>query len=267
MYDTMVIRGRNRQLRRRPHLQPAFTLVEVLVSVLIISILIAMLLPSLRAVRRQSRAVKCQIHMRSVAFNLQAFVSPAIPMDRGDDETDPNLTGDSAWLETFQESQYRVDEFWDRSASSVDADTETLGIMSCPEVSGTIRLRSGRDCREGAVAPADLVAYAFNLRLDRAEARIGDRWITRRVRLNDQILQKSMLPLLWDSDGRVAANRQISPHYSAPPGDPDAPYGSGREWFPAVTRHGRLQVAFVGGEVVSSDDPLSEGSWLWAFNP
>lgn len=247
--------------------QPAFTLIELIVTLSLVAILIAFLLPSLRSVRRQSRALKCQINLRSVAFEFQAFLTPSIPMDRGNDDADRRLGSNRVWLETFQETQYRVDEFWDRPDSSFQGTVEQLGVMACPEVAGEIQLRSGETCRNGAVTPAPSVSYALNLRLDRAEVKNGDVWMTRQAPLNENILNRTLIPLIWDIDGRVADQRLITPHFSAPPGEAAAPYGSGDVWFPNLARHRTLQVAFTSGEVLTTKDPLKESSWAWTFNP
>lgn len=244
-----------------------FTLIEILVTLSLIAILMAILIPSLKAVRGQSRSLKCRINMRSVAFEYQAFLTPEVPMNRGNDESDPNLGGNRFWLETFQETQYRIDEFWDRPSDLVEGVTDDLGIMACPEVRGEVQLRSGKACRGGAVTPSRNVSYAMNLRLDRAERKLGEVWFTEHVRLSDSILTMQLVPLIWDIDGQIAADRRITPHYSAPPGESGTPYSAGNEWFPAFSRHGYLQVAFTSGEVLSTADPLKETSWNWTFNP
>lgn len=251
-------------LRRSHH--RAFTLIELLMTLAIIIMLVALLLPALKSVRARSRSFHCQLNLRSVAFDFGAYArTEAIPMDRGDDEHE--MRNGQFRLETFQESQYRVDEFWDRGSSPWVGDSTALGVMGCQEVRGTVQLTEGRRCRNGAVTPEEHVSYAMNLRLDRSEAKIGDQWVTRPVRLNDRILLLQQIPLIWDIDGLQAKERRITPHFSAPPGDEGAPYGRGQEWFPAMRRHGTLQVAFNSGEVLSSPEPLDERSWRWTYNP
>jgi len=245
----------------------AFTLIELLVTLSLISILIAILLPALRSVRGQSRALKCQINMRSVAFDFQAFLSPEIPMNRGNDEGDPTLGRDHYWLETFQETQYRIDEFWDRAGSNFRGSVNDLGVMACPEVAGDIQLRSGKTCRGGSVSPPRNVSYSMNLRLDHSEVKIGNMWGTQHARLSDNLFNKQLIPLIWDIDGIIPEKRLITPHYSAPPGVAGTPYSSGNEWFPSESRHGKLQVAFTSGEVLTSSDPLNEATWGWFDNP
>ncbi len=205
--------------------------------------------------------------MRSVAFDFQAFISPEIPMNRGEDENDPTLGRDHYWLETFQETQYRIDEFWDRAGSRFLGSVNDLGVMACPEVAGDIQLLSGKTCRGGSVSPARYVSYTMNLRLDHEEVKIANNWATRHTRLSDNLLNKQLIPLIWDIDGKIPEDRLITPHYSAPPGEPGTPYSSGNEWFPNADRHGRLQVAFTSGEVLTSDDPLNEPTWGWLVNP
>lgn len=207
------------------------------------------------------------MNLRSVCFDFEAFVSPVVLMDRGDDETAQGLGKDEFRLETFLESQYRIDEFWGRSESRVVISSRELGVMACPQLNVQVQLRSDTACRDGAVTPPRSVSYSLNLRLDRAEDKVNGIWVTRPVRLNDSILEVLSLPLIWDTDGEIAGARGITPHYSAPPGEPDGPYGRGREWFPDIGRHGQLQVGFVSGEVLTSKAPLDEANWQWAYNP
>lgn len=196
--------------------QGGFTLLEVLVTVAITIVLIALLLPALVSVRSRSRAFNCQMNLRSVCFDFEAFASPVVMMDRGDDETAPGLSRDQFRLETFLESQYQIHEFWSRPSSRMVMSTRELGVMACPEVNETVQLQSDTACRDGAVTPPQAVSYSMNLRLDRAEDTVNGIWVTRPVRLDDLVLQVPSLPLVWDTDGAVAAERSITAHYSAP---------------------------------------------------
>lgn len=252
---------------RRPS---AFTLIEVLVTLSIISLLLALLIPSLRSVRERSRAFACQSNLRGVAFDFEMFADPNLHGPRGDDAMDDRLSGRQFWLETFQESQYRIDEFWDRSGSTYQGPVESLGVMACAAVDGEITLRNSTPCRSGAVQPPQAVSFAFNLRLDHPEVKIkgSGSWGVQRRPLSDRVLSVGQgVPLLWDIDGAAAANRFVTPHYSAPPGDPEAPYADGTYWFPSLRHDGRMNVAFVSGEVLASDDPINERSWRWEYAP
>ncbi len=57
----------------------------------------------------------------------------------------------------------------------------------------------------------------------------------------------------------------MSPFYIAPPRPgADDPYSEGRYWSPSHRHNGKTNVSFVGGHVLSSDDPASEG-WNWDY--
>lgn len=247
--------------------RPAFTLVEVLLVLMLMTILITMMLPALSASRERSRAFGCMSNLRSVAFDFSIFVDPAIGLDRGDDEDDPQLGNGRIYMETFQESLYGIDEFWERPGSSFVGDTSDLGVMGCPSVRGQIQLLKDRACRSGAVGPRRSVSYAANLRLDRPEARVSDQWTVRQTWVSDRILQTALVPLFFDGDGREAESRSMTPHYAAPPVNPDAPYGDGHAWFPGMRHLDSMHVAFSGGEVLRSTDPLSHVTWRWDYRP
>lgn len=243
-----------------------FTLVELLVTISIIIILIGLLLPGLSKIRQRARNFECQMNLRSVAFDFQLFTNPVLHTNRGD------ATGSNTFLlETYQESQYKIDEFWDRPGTRFVGDVSNVAPMNCPEVKGEIKISANTSCRSGAVQPRRMVSYAFNLRLERPDIKKGDLWIIPTVKLSDKILTAPpLVPLLWDIDGYEAEKRDINPHYSAPPRDhesKDAPYDNGNQWFPSYRHQGLLQVAFVSGEVKSSKIPLDENTWRWNYVP
>lgn len=244
----------------------AFTLVELLVTLSIITILISLLVPGLFAVRSRSRAYACQVNLRSVSFDFNVFADSSLHGNRGDDTSSPTFR-----LETFQESQYRIDEFWRWAGTTFKGSVRDLGVMACSEVAGDVLIRSQTPCRGGAVQPARNISYAFNLRLDYPEVFRNKMWSTPPIRLSDRLLQtaqQDQIPLLWDIDGAVAEARDVTPHYSTAPSEPGRPYSDGRTWFPGRRHAGRMQIAALDGSVGETDAPLGPDSrWLWTFQP
>jgi prepilin-type processing-associated H-X9-DG protein len=79
------------------------------------------------------------------------------------------------------------------------------------------------------------------------------------------VLNHPYTPLLMDVDGTEAVARGLGSFYTAPPlRDDPSPYGDGRYWMPARRHGGRINVAFVGGHVLSSEDPERE-TWDWEY--
>jgi prepilin-type N-terminal cleavage/methylation domain-containing protein len=54
--------------------QAAFTLIELLVVISVISILMGILLPSLRAIRRQGKNIKCLHNVRQLGYAVQLYL-------------------------------------------------------------------------------------------------------------------------------------------------------------------------------------------------
>ena len=127
------------------HGSRAFTLVELLISISIVAVLLAILLPALGYAVRAARGFRCQISLRSVAFDFTVFADDQLHGDRGDD---PAAVGPRRFrLETFQESEYGIDEFWRYNGNTHQIpDTEKNDPMRCPAVRGQ---QIGRaSCRE-----------------------------------------------------------------------------------------------------------------------
>lgn len=245
----------------------AFTLIELLVSVAIIATLMALLLPGLGGTMRSARSFKCQMALRAVSFDFSIYADDMLHGDRGDDA---QLSRDRFRVETFQETQYRIDEFWAWGARQRVSLPDDAGNdpMRCPEVAGLVELRSAVPCSGGGVGPPANVSYGFNVRLHVNEVIDGrGRPRIRQVRLDSTILDEPDVPLAWDIDGAVAQANGVSPVFSGPALDSVAVFAGDRYWFPSPRHGGSLNVAFIDGRVESTRSPLSEPGWRWDFQP
>jgi len=232
----------------------------------VIAILISILAPMLSSSIERAREFKCQMAQRTVAFDFQLFADDQLHGDRGDDEGRRNFR-----IETFQESQYGVDEFWrwgnDLSAHETP-DSDGNDPMRCPSVRLPVTLRSNVSCSDGAVGPPQSISFGFNSRLNRAEI-IDSRGRPRSVAvtLNPSIMQRSDVPLLIDVDGQRAFELGVPAIYTAPSLDSQGPYAQDRFWFPGKRHSGRANVAFIDGHVKASEAPSQEPEWRWDYQP
>ena len=253
-------------IQNRPYTKRGFTLVELLVVMGVIALLIGILLPMLAGSIDRARAFKCQMSQRTVAFDFQLYADDQLHSDRGDENHSRTFT-----IETFQESQYGVDEFWrwgDDASAHQTPDDSGNDPMRCPSVKGPITLRNNAACSSGAVSPPQNISYGFNARLNRAE--ITDQHGRPRAvlaRLSPAILQESSVPLLLDVDGSRAFELGVMPIYTAPSLDSTGPYAYNRVWFPSTRHNGQANVAFIDGHVDSSSAPASEPDWRWEYQP
>lgn len=253
----------NRRIGRAPS---GFTLVETLVVLGVISALLGVLLPAVSMALATARGFRCQMSMRTVAFDFQLFADDQLHGDRGDDHNTRDFR-----VETFQESQYGVDEFWrwGQDVAQVELpDAEGNDPMRCPSVEAALVLRRNLACTSGAVGPPQAVSYGFNMRLDRAEvidARGRPRAVP--VRLRPDIVSNAMVPLLIDVDGQTAFEKGSRPVFTAPTLDSAGVYAGDRYWYPALRHGGRVNAAFLDGHVASSRAPATEAGWRWDFQP
>lgn len=258
----MISLGDLSQSRARRH---GFTLIELLLVIAIVALLIGIISPAIHGAIVRARSFKCQMAQRSVAFDFQIFADPQLHGDRGDD-------GDGAMfsIETFQESQYGVDEFWQwGDAGAVNLpDASGNDPMRCPDVRDALTLRNNLACSNGAVGPAASVSFGFNARLHRAET-VDTRGRPRvvQVSLRSDILSRSSVPLLMDVDGIRARELGVNPVYIAPSLDSQGPYANGRVWFPGLRHGGKANIAFMDGHVESSATPDRAPGFDWAYQP
>ena len=243
-----------------------FTLIEILVVIGIMAMLIGIIAPALSGAMARARGFKCQMSQRSVAFDFQIFADDQLHGDRGDDGNRSSFS-----IETFQENQYGVDEFWryGQELGSIELpDAQGNDPMRCPSVRTPMTLRNNVACSSGAVGPSVSVSYGFNARLNRAEiidSRGRPRSIS--VKLRPNILSNPYVPLLMDIDGQRAQELGVIPIYTAPSLDSQGPYANDRVWFPALRHNGKANVAFVDGHVESSSAPDQETNWRWEYQP
>lgn len=245
----------------------AFTLVELMVSIAIIAVLLALFSPALGGALDAARNVKCQASLRTVAADFSHFADQTIHPDRGDD----NQLRTRFRLSTFQEQAYAIDEFWAYGAAEEHELTESneSDPMRCASVSGAVRIAKHQACTSsGALNPPQNISYGFNARLHRAEVDgPGGFPLPRPVLLTGEILEQPDVPLLWDVDGREAFQKGVLPQFTAPSLDSKAVYANDRFWFPGFRHGGVINVAFVGGHVLSTKKPLEESAWRWDYQP
>lgn len=252
----------------RPRRAGAFTLVELLVVIAVISILMAVLIPSVGRSIAAARGVRCQTSLRSITFDFNLFADASLHPSRGNDDKE---TPGRFKLETFVESQYGVDEFWQHGSALSAQRVATKGSddpMRCSEIAGTLTMNKGRTCGSGtAVTPARNVSFGFNMRLWRPDPP-GQTRLTP-VPLNERVLDSGRTPLVWDVDGvaAVAANPGANPTFTAPPLGDGGLYDNVAIWWPGARHNRAMNVGFIDGSVSSTRTPLEESGWRWEYRP
>lgn len=245
----------------------AFSILELLVVISIIALLTAILLPALQSGRSAAQDLKCRANLRTVTTDFLLFADPTSGVNRGNSEAyGPKVFR----LDDFQESVYRIAEFWVGPPSSSRPIAANAQPMMCPSGPTQLESRSQVPCDSGAIGPRKNVSVGFNLRLRNKSRIINGQSFAVSAFLTDKTLQYPDTPLLFDVDGGLADQRGIIPYYSAPPlsGLPATDvFSDGRFWFPASRHRGRVNVGFVGGHVLSSGSPLDEPWWRWDYVP
>ncbi len=241
-----------------------FSLLELLVVLCIIAVLLAIVLPAIVGVHQSAETLECMGQLRSIAFKFRLFADEFAAERRGESD---RLAGGRFSVEDFQESLYRIDEFWDAPGNMVDTYDAAHELMICPAGEQFLQRRARVPCRQNGVIPKANVSYTFNMRLDRASVRFQGRWVLAEVRPDPDIVYHPNVPIAFDADGAAATARNVVPYFSAPPGDRDDAYASGRYWFPGKRHSGQTNAAFVGGHVLTSHQPEWEPGWDWRYQP
>lgn len=251
----------------------AFTLIELLIVVAIIGVLMALLFPAIRGTLGAARGFRCQASERTIAFDFNVFADDQLHGSRGTDET--YLRPGMFRVETFQDSQYGVDEFWDYGSEPVHRVPDSNGRdpMRCAEIRGPLELRRSAPCVAGGVGPAKNVSYGFNIRLHWSDVAAAQLGVNFNVALTSKILDgyglvaAENIPLLMDVDG-TAAPLGMSPLFTGPSMNARSLlFSENRLWWPGMRHNGAMNIAFVDGHVISSKRPLAEGSIAWDFEP
>lgn len=243
----------------------AFTLIELLVVMAILGVLLGVLLPALSAVRRSAKQLICTANMRNVVSDFNAFVDGTHPLGRGESE---NLGQGRFKINDFQDLLYRLDEFWDQGAARTATLSSDRDAMMCPSGVAKLTRRIAQPCGREALSPVADVSVALNMRLYRPVVNFRGKNIlapTASSLVSPRILDHPYFPLAFDVDGAKMLERGVDPFYLAPKlADADDPYASGRHWVQSA-RHGRsVNVGFVGGHVLSSQNPDQE-RWDWKY--
>lgn len=261
--------------RSRRRAQPrgnGFTLLELLMVVAIIAVLAGVLIPALSGTIASARSFKCQMSLRSVAFDFSVFADDQLHGSRGNDELD--LPRNSFRLETFQNAQYGLEEFWSYGSLVTVRLPDARGRdpMRCAAQSGDLVIRRNAPCTSGGVNPPENISYGFNMRLHLSERR-ALAGATPGVVLTSKILEgsagaaPSQIPLVWDVDGAEAQRRGVIPVFSAPARSSQMLFVNDQYWFPGRRHSASVNVAFIDGRVDSSKAPLSQNNWAWDFDP
>lgn len=246
----------------------AFTLLELLVVIALISVLVTLLAPALSSTLGSARGFRCQMSLRQIAFDFSLFADEQFHGDRGDDA---RLGGRRFRLMTFQESLYGLDEYWQGGESETNILREKAPDppMRCTEVHGDLTLRRGLSAEQwGAIAPPQSVSFGFNIRLHRPEVGEYPLPVDEPVRLTNDVMQHGMTPLVWDVDGQEAFHdKNWIPQFTGPSTSELGFYSNEMVWFPGTRHNGTMNVAFIGGQVISTREPLSESTWDWDYQP
>ncbi len=277
---TTHVAQRQREPSRAPPKRSAFTLIELLVVVAILSLLMAIISASLINVQVAARSFVCKNKLRNVAFDFIRFSDDYAHPWRGDSDMDgkPGFR-----VVDFQERTYGIAEFWRTEGVPMsgigpgtflsDQYDATEQPMICPAGPQELHRRPMTPLVRKPVFPVENVSIGMNKRLHRVSRTLNDEFVREDIRISKRILEHPMIPLAFDVDGQKAyendlhSSSGILPYFSAPPLETPDVYTSGEFWFPSFRHGGKMNAAFVGGQVLSTRDPVATSGWNWAEPP
>lgn len=263
-----IVQGQDRSGTPVHGCRTAFTLVELMVTIAIVATLLALLLPALRHTVGAARGFRCQVSLRSIAFDFSVFADDNLHGDRGND---PREVGPRRFrLETFQASQYGLQEFWpwgSSAASHTLPDAAKNDPMRCSEVGGPITVLNNTPCSQ-AIDPSKNVSFGFNMRLHRADLTSFDQQLhSAQIVLTSAILEHPRVPLVWDVDGALADSRGATPIFSAPAAGTQGMFSGDDFWFPAKRHNGAANYALIDGSVSATSKEPADTTWDWTYQP
>jgi prepilin-type N-terminal cleavage/methylation domain-containing protein/prepilin-type processing-associated H-X9-DG protein len=250
-----------------PRRRDAFTLAETLVVISIIALLLAMLVPALRTARGRMHSLKCASNLRTVSFQFLFFVEEGSPMSPS---PGGRAGGTPFHISDFQESLYRIDEFWDLGSKATGELSAQDEILMCPAGPKRLFKRRGYPCGRESITPRENVSIGFNMRLYRGTKLLAGHPVLAQVaatKVRADILNHPNVPLVLDVNGKTSTVKRQDPYYTAPALDSTVfgdPYYASRYWIPSDRHQGKTMVGFVGGHVLSSAQPERE-AWDWAY--
>lgn len=257
------------RVTRTPHAASGFTILELLVVVSIIAVLLGILSTALIKVRTAAKSFQCKNKLKTVAFEFQLYPDEVAGANYDRDDSLRGFRNAAFGIEDFQERLYGLDEYWPeahRNAPQAPIDPSKNALM-CPAGPRTLTRYAGLPCSNYAVGPSENVSIGFNRRLLEASVQYHGRWVLVETRLHPRVLEHPYVPLAFDVDGAKASAARALPYYSAPAAGDPGQYARNRLWFPSLRHGGEMNVAFIGGHVESTTEPLTEPGWDWAYQP
>ena len=94
---------------------------------LVVAVLLSLLIPALASARGRMKALKCASNMRTTAFEFHLFAQGEASAGRGESAGRPTFQ-----INDFQESLYRIAEFWDVGGAQQAVLRSSDEVMLCP---------------------------------------------------------------------------------------------------------------------------------------
>ena len=125
------------------------TMLELIVAVGIVAVLATILSTTLVKVRSASRNFMCKNKLKTVTFEFLPFADESFGyVNRGESE---RLRGGFD-IDDFQESIYKIDEYWDAGDNEVAGFDATEQPLICAAASQALKRTQGQPCTD-AIGP------------------------------------------------------------------------------------------------------------------